>query len=176
MIKQYLLLILLVFGLLMGSELNGQTLYLVDEGFESAAVPPAGWFYTTGVQHSTDRSRTGARSARFSSNDHSIHTPLLSTPEELNFWLYRNPGGRLNVQVQRSITPNTPDWNNFSAIADVETLGCKPDTNLFLNPPPITKSVIIYDCKSGARGNRSFYIDGLFIQQYARKTIKTMSK
>lgn len=166
MIKQYTLLTLLVFVLLMGRELSGQEVYLVNESFESATVPPLGWVYTTGVQHSADRSRTGARSARFSSNDHSIRTPLLTTPGELNFWLYRNPGRNLNVQVQWATDPNAAVWSTVATLQGSNNTWVQFSTNISTNPLFTIKSNIYIRIRSNS-GGRVFFIDDFSVTSNA---------
>lgn len=168
MIKQYTLLIL--FGLLMGSELRGQAVYLVNESFESTTVPPSGWVYTTGVQHSTERPRTGARSVRFSDTDHSIRTPLLTTPGVLSFWAFRLPqgqgGGQLSLQVQWATDPNVADWNTVATLQGSNNTWIQFTTDISTDPLFTTKTNIYIRIRSNS-GTRVFFIDDFSVTSYA---------
>ncbi|HHN47422.1 MAG TPA: hypothetical protein ENN08_00545 [Bacteroidales bacterium] len=144
--------------------------YLINEGFESIAPPPTGWVYTTGVTHSTDRYRTGARSARFSANDHSIRTPLLTTPEILSFWLFRPPpgqgGGVLSVQVQWHTDPNAINWNTIATLSGSNNTWIQYTTDITTNPLFTTKKDIYIRIRSNS-GTRVFFIDDFTITSAA---------
>jgi PKD repeat protein len=150
--------IMVLLGFFTIEQLKGQSIYLVNESFESATAPPSGWVYTAGVQHSTERARSGSRSARFSSNDHSIRTPLLSTPAELSFWLYRDPGRRLYVQLQWHTNPNASVWNTVTTIQGTNGTWIQYTTDITTNPAFPTKTNIYIRIRSNS-GTRIFYVD-----------------
>lgn len=154
--RTYTLVITLLIAL-MWSDINGQV-YLVNEGFESTSIPASGWYYTTGVTHATSRPRTGLQSARFSANDHSIRTPLLTTPLVLNFWLYRNPGGGLNVQVQWQTDPNASTWNTIATIVGSNNTWVQYSTDILTNPLFTSKTNIYIRIRSNS-GSRVFFVD-----------------
>jgi PKD repeat protein len=164
--KQFSLSLMIIIWVLLTPELRSQTVYLINESFESAFVPPSGWFYTTGVQHSTNRSRTGARSVRFSDNDHSIRTPLLSTPDELSFWLYRNPGGNLNVQVQWATDPNALVWNTVANIQGTNNNWIQYTADISTNPLFPIKTNIYIRIRSNS-SSRVFFIDDFSVTSNA---------
>jgi PKD repeat protein len=158
--------IAVIIWLLMMPELKGQVIYLVNESFESTAVPPSGWVYTTGVQHSTARARTGSRSAGFSSNNHSIRTPLLTNPGELSFWLYREPGNKLNVQVQWHTDPNASVWNTVTTLQGTNNTWIQYTTDITTNPAFTTKTNIYIRIRSNS-GTRIFYLDDFTVTSTA---------
>jgi PKD repeat protein len=162
--------IMVLLGLMAIGQLKGQSIFLINESFESATVPPLGWVYTTGVQHSTDRSRTGARSARFSSNDHSIRTPLLTTPGVLSFWVFRLPqgqgGGQLSLQVQWHTNPNAVLWNTVATMQGSNNSWVQYTTDIATNPLFTTKTNIYIRIR-GNSGTRTFYIDDFSVTSNA---------
>jgi PKD repeat protein len=158
--------IVVIIWLLMMPELKGQVIYLVNESFESTAVPPSGWVYTTGVQHSANRARTGNRSVRFSSNDHSIRTPLLTNPGELSLWLNRTSGRNLNVQVQWHTNPNASVWNTVATIQGTNNTWIQYTTEITTNPSFTTKTNIYIRIRSNS-GTRMFYIDDFTVTSTA---------
>lgn len=162
--RTFTLVIILLFALTW-SEISGQ-IYLVNEGFESSSVPPSDWVYAIGVTHPTTRPRTGLRSVRFGSNDHSIRTPVLTTPEILSFWLYRNPGGNLNVQVQWATDPNAAVWNTVANIQGTNNTWIQYTTNISTNSLFTTKTNIYIRIRSNS-GTRVFFVDDFSVTSTA---------
>ena len=78
--------------------------YLLNEGFEGATYPPAGW-----SQNETTRSSTsphgGTYSALINANGDYLVTPQIAAPGTMTFW-YRGTSGSLNVE--RAANPAGP--------------------------------------------------------------------
>ena len=78
----------------------GQT-YLINENFEGATFPPAGW-NTDGVEWSTYISYSPTHSVKIDAAGASITTPILSAPRKLDFRAWYNVVGamvRLNYST-----------------------------------------------------------------------------
>jgi PKD repeat protein len=148
----------LLYILLGAGSITFSQVYLINESFESTTPPPPGWVYATGVTHSTVQALSGVHSARFAANDHSIRSPLLTTPEALSFWLYRTPGGNLNVQVQWHTDPNATNWNTIATIQGSNNNWIQYTTDIPSNPDFTTKTNIYIRIRSNS-GGRTFFID-----------------
>jgi hypothetical protein len=61
----------------------------LTETFESLTPPPAGWTYT-GVTHSTNNPRNGARNAMFNADNEAMVSPLIANPSTVSFWWRRS--------------------------------------------------------------------------------------
>jgi hypothetical protein len=92
-----------------------QTGPCLAETFESLTPPPAGWTYT-GVTHSTNNPRNGARNAMFNADNEAIVSPLIANPSTVSFWWRRSGTAPGTPTFTVSVGPSaTGPWTQVGA-------------------------------------------------------------
>jgi hypothetical protein len=90
------------------------------ETFESTTTPN-NWTYSTGVTNQNSNPRTGLRALRFTGNNQSAITPVISNPGRISFF-YRSSGtvtsGQLVVQTSSS---SSGPWTNVATFNTTPT-------------------------------------------------------